>query len=479
MLKVLFKDSVAYTLPSVFSRGVSILLLPVYARTLAPGEYGIFDFLLAIAGLIFLIVPLEISQGSARYYVDAKSENQKNIFFSTAFYFSFLTYSIFLTISMLLAESIASVIFFDVSLGVTIKLLAIYIVLTGLFYLTQNQLRWELKRNNYIIASVLMTCVAAGASVIGIYVMNRGVNGLLVGMLLGSGCGLFCGLWFLRRRLRFLIDVVSLREMLSFSIPLVPAGIVIWLGSYADRMLLNYYMTLEDVGLYGMAQRITSVVGLFMVGIQLSLTPIIFSRYQNSDTPAQLAKVFEIFIAFALLAFVIISTFSRELILFFASNRYVESASIVIFLLPAAFLVQLYIFAPGPAIAKKTSAYFWISLIGTLITLVGGIILVPLLGLTGAALATLGGSSTSFFVAMWISQRLYPVPHRWRALLAAVGGVGLLSSGLTILEIEGLSLLIVRACVLCLSIWLIFAVGLLKVADVRRFYLNLRFHSSR
>lgn len=262
--------------------------------------------------------------------------------------------------------------------------------------------------------------------------------------------------------------------MLTFSVPLVPTGIVIWLGAYADRVLLNYFMTLDDVGLYGMAQRVASMVGLFMVGIQMSLTPLVYSRYQDPTTPSKLAKIFELFVAFALVVFLLLSMLSRELITLFASERYVGGASVIIFLVPASILAQMYIFAPGPGIVKKTSAYLWISLIGTSTTLIGGLILVPLIGLPGAAVATLCGSAVAFVAVMQISQRLYPVPHRWNALLIAATTVGLLSAALAITEIRGNALWGARGFALLFSLWVVFAVGLVRVADVRLGYLFFR-----
>jgi O-antigen/teichoic acid export membrane protein len=48
------------------------------------------------------------------------------------------------------------------------------------------------------------------------------------------------------------------------------------------------------------------------------------------------------------------------------------------------------------------------------------ILLVPRFGLTGAALATVLAAGLNFGFNMVVSQKFYPVPHRWRALGAVV-----------------------------------------------------------
>ena len=68
MLRKLFKDSVIYTIPILISKGIGILIIPIYTRILSVSEYGNLDLLLVIANLVNLVVAFEISQGVARFY---------------------------------------------------------------------------------------------------------------------------------------------------------------------------------------------------------------------------------------------------------------------------------------------------------------------------------------------------------------------------------------------------------------------------
>ena len=77
MLKRFLKDSVVYSTSTLLSRGISILLIPLYTRFLQPEEYGALDLLTVMATIINYIVALEISQGVARSYSDAKTEKEK------------------------------------------------------------------------------------------------------------------------------------------------------------------------------------------------------------------------------------------------------------------------------------------------------------------------------------------------------------------------------------------------------------------
>jgi hypothetical protein len=97
--------------------------------------------------------------------------------------------------------------------------------LNGIVYLIQNQFRWELRSKNYTVASVMVTFVTAAVAVFLGYVLRWGLTGLLGGTISGSAAGAAYGVNHLRSSFRFQFHGGSLKEMLHFSTPLVPAGI--------------------------------------------------------------------------------------------------------------------------------------------------------------------------------------------------------------------------------------------------------------
>ena len=208
--------------------------------------------------------------------------------------------------------------------------------------------------------------------------------------------------------------------MLAFSIPLVPSGISVFLSLYIDRLMIKNYLGLEEVGIYGIACRISSIVGLVMAGIQSALTPLIYNHYKNADTPKQIADIFRIFILSALFIFMILSLFSPEIIRLMTTPEYYSADGIVMIMVPAVILSQMYIFAPGIDISKKTYLIFIINFTGALFNIILNFILIPSLGIKGAALAKVAGYGCIFCAYLYFSQSLYKVPHRWMPLIATV-----------------------------------------------------------
>ena len=95
MLQAFLKNSLIYTLGHLLTSGIAIFLLPIYTRYLSPAEYGVIDLFIVIAAIVNLTIALEISQGIARYYQEAKNEKEKRKYTSSAFWFTILVYSLF------------------------------------------------------------------------------------------------------------------------------------------------------------------------------------------------------------------------------------------------------------------------------------------------------------------------------------------------------------------------------------------------
>jgi O-antigen/teichoic acid export membrane protein len=121
-------------------------------------------------------------------------------------------------------------------------------------------------------------------------------------------------------------------------------------------------------------------------------------------------------VAVALLGCLALSLFSAEMIWLFATADYASAAPLVGVLAPAMLLSQMYVFAPGIGIRKKTIYQLGVTLLAAAISVMANWALVPAFGMHGAAWATLLSSMTFLWGWFWVSQRLYPVPYAWRQL---------------------------------------------------------------
>jgi O-antigen/teichoic acid export membrane protein len=427
MIKSFLKDSAIYMAPTFLSRGLSLILIPLYTRVLQPADFGSLDLFLIFASIVNLTIALEVSQGVARFFAAENDPQKKIAYASSAFWFTFACYIVFTLLMLILSPLVSIFVLGRTGLQLAFQIGIIYIFFNGLFYFVTNQFRWEQRSKHYAIVSLLMPLITSVSSIFLCYFHNWGLLGLLIGMVVGCLSSTVLGLLLLRNTLRFRFDLGRLKEMLAFSAPLVFSGIAVWLSLYVDRMMINYFLSVNDVGLYGIGYRLASIAGLVMVGFQGALTPLVYASYKKPDTPRQLERIFRIFLAFALFIFLALTLFAKDILILFSTPAYYGGSSLVIFLVPAVLLSNMYIFSPGISIAKKTHLIVFINIGGGFVSVLMSFLLISRLGILGAAMATMLTYLAIFIAYTVIGNHYYPIPHNWLRNLSAASLAGALA----------------------------------------------------
>jgi O-antigen/teichoic acid export membrane protein len=171
-------------------------------------------------------------------------------------------------------------------------------------------------------------------------------------------------------------------------------------------------------------------------------------------------------LAFCILFFLGINLFVHDILALFTQPAFYDAYKVIIYLIPSILLGQMYIFAPGIFLAKKTSYVLWINIFGAVVNALLNFILIPLMGFSGAGLATMLGQGLVFLIYMVLSQKYYPVPHNW----IKIGLVIALSTGLMILVksyySSGWSYYLLCFLLIIFTMWSFIFLGLIKKEEV-------------
>ena len=417
MLKSFFKNNLIYTTGSVLTGGIAIFLLPFYTRYLSPAEYGVIDLFMVIGAIVNLTIALEISQGIARYYQDAKNDKEKKEYTSSAFWFTVLVYLLFFFFSFVFRDTFTFWLLHDGSKK-NIFLLAVFAITTnGIFYFTQNQLKWEIKPKKSIIVMTVYFFLLASVSVYLLVARGLKVESIFIGQITGNIIAFLVAIFYSRKSYGFIFCTSKFKEMVSYSAPLVLSSIGVFVAIYIDRIAIKDLLGLEELGIYGVAYRFAAVAGLVMIGFQQSLTPLIFKNYKKKKTPSDIAKIFNVFIIFALIVIVASILFAKEIVVVFTSAAFYSSASLITILIMAVFFSNMYIFAPGMSLAKKTKLIAIIAICAAILNIILNYTLIPVIGLRGAAYATLISAVCAFFLYQTLSNKYYHIPYQFKVFV--------------------------------------------------------------
>jgi O-antigen/teichoic acid export membrane protein len=425
-----FRHGATYALGGILSQGIAFLLFPFFAHVFVPRDYGIIDLVGLTMTLVNLTIALEISQGLGRYFAEATEFEERKAYASTAFTFTALIYTAALVVALIVIRPLTTLVLGgDVDKAI-MRLAVVAMWCSGMLYLTQDLLRWQLRPKAFAVVSVVTAAMTAGTSVVLVIGFDTGVIGAIVGQVVGFGVGGALAYRLSSDLFRLRFDRAKFGRMLAYSIPLVPASVGVFLNGYADRIAIRSKLTLSDVGVYGVGYRLSMVVSLTLIGFQGALMPFTLSRHEQPQTRQDLARIFRLFCAIALAVFLCLSLFADELLRLLTRPAYYGATTVVPLLVAASFFGGMYIFAPGLSIAKKTRPYAVITLVAGLANLALAFSLVGPLGIRGPALAFLVACAGSFAALMLLSQRHFHVPHEWRRLLLTSSAVaGLVAVG--------------------------------------------------
>jgi O-antigen/teichoic acid export membrane protein len=431
MLKQFVKNTSIYTISNVITRGISIILVPFYTRVFTPADYGIIDLLSITTTILTNIFTLEITQAVARFYPDTDDIKEARKYASTGLLYTIFALSIMALLIIIFSDILNRFAFSnEVPLNI-IRINGICVLSTGLFYFVQNQLKWRLEPFKQAVCSIFYSVVAISLTVIFVLVFHYGIAGVFIAQLIGGGLAFLLGFYFSRSSYEFRFYLDKFKEMAKFSIPLVPTLLATYVLGYADRLMINAYMTLNDLGLFGVGYRFTSVVNMLMLAIQGSITPIIFANYKKENTPVELSRIFNYFVFLSLLGISFMSLFSLEAIKILTTPEYYYSANIIPLLVLATFFNGIYVFTPGLSIEKKTKLISAITVSGAIINVSLNFVMIPAFGIIGASTVTLVSSIFMFFAYFYFSQKYYYIPFPKKILLISFSGsVAITSVGL-------------------------------------------------
>jgi len=422
VIRQLIGHTATYTFANIVSRGTILVWLVVLPTFLSTAEYGVLGLIMTTAAMVNVLVPLEVTQGYARYYPTAP-EQEKRGYAVTAWTFTLLTLSLAASIAWIFSPSLNRLLFGDGRYLTAFRTGIGFFELNTIFYFIQNQFRWDFRARDYTIVTLVFALVTLAAS-IGLAVsLPNSLVGVLVGLVLGAGTGLALGLSRLSSTLGIGIDAAKLNRMLRFSLAIVPGSVAILLSTYASRFILNDLLSLTDVGLFTWASQLATIPALLLLGVQSALTPLVMKHHPHPQTKAVIARSFEAVVAVELLFCLGLGMFTPEFIRLLGYSRYAGAGPLVMLLAPAYLMLQLYVFAPGFAIGERTELQLFVSVVGAISAIALNFVFVGAWGLTGAAVAMLASSAT--FIGSWFffSNRIYPVPIRWLKVGALVGVV--------------------------------------------------------
>ena len=408
------RHTVLYGLSASAVQLLGIVTVPVFSRELSPSSYGLLELTLIAVALSATVVDCGLIAAVQRSFFDysAAEPERRRAVVSTAFTAT-TAVALLATIAVVFALGpLANALYGRTERGILL-LAALSIVPVAVGQFSRNVLRLHVRPVRYAISSFLSAGVGAAAALVAVAVLHFGVRGVVGGMLIGYALSAVYGVCVTATDLRVQPSRVELKRMLSFGLPLVPAGIALWLVWFIDRVMLARLSSLNDVGQYAIANRLATVLLLAVLAFNLAFGPFILSLHaQDRELERRVRAQTSLLVVGSLAVLgVSLSLFARELIELVAP-RYDRAHTVVGLLSLSILIYGVYpVVSTGLSIARRTTFLGVISVSAAAVNVALNLVLIPAWGMVGAAVSTVGAFAVLTVGTAIAAQRIDPVDY--------------------------------------------------------------------
>ena len=386
----LLNNTIIFGIATFSSKLMVFLLMPLYTRLLTPDDYGVMEIIVSTCNLLIPIVFVSIQEAVIRYALD-KSVKKSDVFTVglTTCFKGFLLFLPFLFL-LKLNDTLSSYTFLIYMYIVSACLRAVFSQFTrGIGYVKL-----------YAADGIIATFTVVLFNLIFMLGFKMGVRGYVLSIILSN----FISVLFLAitgklgRFLSFGGTPAKLRkQMIQYSIPLIPTTIFWWIMNVSDRYIVDAFNGAYDTGIYSAAYKIPTIITLlssiFVQAWQLSAV----SEFEKEGSEKFYSKIFSFLqaIIFPVASGIImlVKPFTRILV----AESYYQAANYTPMLICAVILSCFATFYSSFYMASKNNKMSLVTtLTGAVMNIVLNFIFIPKWGPQGAAIATLISYFTVF-----------------------------------------------------------------------------------
>ena len=395
-----------FSIGPVGGAAISFLTLPITTSLVSPEEFGKSTMFTLVQALTTSFLYLGMDHAYVREYNEF--EDKHKVLFN-ALIFPLALAIIISSISVMFAGQISQLIF-ETDLEMVVYIYAIWLPFVAIENLLLANIRMKENGLAFSFFNIFLRLSILILTVFFLVLWSKSYISIIMATVFGQILVDIILILYSRKELKFKIDYFDkdlVRKMLKFGLPWIPAAVIGWLLTSSDRIFLGKLTSYEQVGIYFAAMKIIAVLGVIQSVVISYWSPVSYGwRSEGGEdekfTVGNQASMF-------LMALLFMSIlFFKDILIGILSPEYSAAAVIAPFLLfyPIMNTVS-HMTSLGIAFSRKTHYNIWISTVAAISNIILNIILIPLWGAIGAAVATGVSYIIFFWIRTLISRKLW------------------------------------------------------------------------
>lgn len=380
----LAKNSMIFMIANFGSKFFSFILVPFYTHVLSTGEYGTVDTLIATVSLLSPIATLGIGDVIIMF-LSRKEYEPKKIFTNA---------TVLILIGNILVSFIYPFLFLSTIFKNYVVYFAILVITSSIYGVLQMYVRGIGKVAACAASGVVYTVTLALANILLLLYLRKGIPGYLVSTMLAYFVpSVYLFIIAKDKCFKvFLIDKGLIRKVLMLSIPLMPTAILWTLMNLADKYAILWFVGPSGNGIYAVSHKIPTIISVIYSIFQQAWQLTTFELDMRKERSAAYTNIFELLSCVIFISGAFLIVLNRLYITYFCSSEYYEAWKISPILMYSSILNCISgLLGSNYLIMHDTKAALKVTAIGAFINTALNLVLVPICGLYGAAVATVIG----------------------------------------------------------------------------------------
>ena len=378
----LLKNTLIFTLGNIGSRLISFFLIPLYTNVLTTSQYGIVDLITTIGTVAGPLLTLNIAESVMRFGLDKGADREKNIQCGSI---------------VLLGALIVGLILLPICRSVsTIADYAIYIYFYVVSLASSQLFLYDLRGKEllfqYSIGNILQTFMIAVLNIFFLLYFKMETQGYLMAYIVSNIAVTLYAIVVGRSFKAFSfynIDRIKLKEMVRYSVVLIPNTFMWWIMNSSDRIMVTYMIGAAANGIYAVSYKLPTLVSILSGIFNQAWSYSAIREEGTSDEIAYNNKIFKTLVAITFMLGVGLLLVIKPFLKVYVSADYYDAWKYTPFLIIGSDYLTLGTFVgTSYTVHKDSFGYLLSGTFGATFNIVLNFILIPQIGVYGAALAT-------------------------------------------------------------------------------------------
>lgn len=421
-LKLFIENFLVYGLGGIITKIVPLIMVPIITRIMPNSTYfGISDMSNTIISFASALAILGMYDAMYRIFFDKDDEEYKKIVCSTTLFFTLITSIIVFGIMVLLKEKISLIFLGNIEYQKIVIITAIATLVTSTNNIISAPTRMQNKRKTYLIVNtispILSYSIAIPLLLNGHYLIALPLASAISGIIIEIAFAYMNHKWFNIKK----FDKKMLKQLLMIAIPLFPNFLIYWVYNSFDKVMITNMLGIGESGIYAVGSKIGSVSQLIYLAFAGGWQYFSFATMKEENQVKSNSLIYEYLGIISYIATILMCSFSYIIFKILFEEEYLRAYIVAPYLFMAPLLQMLFQVACNQfLVIKKTWPNLFILIIGAILNVILNYVLIPILGIEGAAIATLIGYAVSNIIVIIVLRKMKLIIVSKRMVISVV-----------------------------------------------------------